>query len=257
MKMLSIRSLRRPEPLAFPGLRAVAPAVAALALFAMPAIGDQPDPRDTSLRPMERLEALLERVRTEQKAIETLESRFVQRKESVFLSAPAVSSGTFSYAAPDSVRWEYERPDPISLLVTGDEMVTWFHDLEQVERMHVGRHSQRVLEYLGAGSSIDSLLQYFTVSLEVPADPAEPYRLALEPRFDRVAKRLAGMSVWIDSQLYLPVRLRLAEGDGDVTEYEFSDFAVNRGLPDDRFVLDLPPNATVRTISAEQQSGAR
>ncbi|MGB6362463.1 MAG: outer-membrane lipoprotein carrier protein LolA, partial [Thermoanaerobaculia bacterium] len=182
---------------------------------------------------------------------------FVQFKESSMLVEPVEANGVFSYAAPDQVRWEYMQPNPISLLIQGDEMTTWYRDLDQAEKVQVGRQSQKVLEYLGAGSTMDDLLEYFTVTLTLPRDTTQPYMLELNPRFARVAKRLQGMALWIDAERYLPVRLRYVEADGDVTDYTFRNFRVNRGLPDNRFELEIPSGVDVRLIDLNHRAGLR
>ena len=46
------------------------------------------------------------------------------------------------------------QPTPITLLIQGDEMTTWYKDLDQAEKVQVGRQSQKVLEYLGFEASL-------------------------------------------------------------------------------------------------------
>ena len=207
-----------------------------------------PDPRDSSLAPSQRLEALLDRMRFEHERLATLEAEFVQHKKSVMLLEPSRSSGVFSYAAPNQVRWEYLDPNPISLLITDDEMMIWYRDLERAERAGVGKQSQRILEYMGASASMDKLLRYFSVSLRVPESVLDPYVLRLSPRYERVAKRIQELETWIDSKSFLPLRLRYVEGDGDVTEYEFSNLRINEALPEGRFELDIPESVQVRGV---------
>lgn len=216
-----------------------------------------PDPRSADLQPAERLPLLLERVRLAHADLRTLEARFAQLKDSSLLIEPMEARGTFSYAAPDRVRWEYERPDPISMVIRGDEMTTWYQDIGQAERVHVGRHSQRIVEYLGAGSSVARLLEYFSVALVSHKDLREPYRLELTPRYARIAKRLREIVVWIHSDTFLPVRLRYVEADGDTTEYRFSDFRINSDLPASRFEIDLPAGVALREIDLGQRTAMR
>lgn len=216
-----------------------------------------PDPRDPALAPGERLGALVERMRLEQEGLETLQADFVQTRESSMLLEAAEATGTFFYAAPDRVRWEYRTPDPISMVIAEDRMTTWYRDLDRAEQVDVGRQSQKVLEYLGAGSSLGTLVEYFDVELHRPQDGAAPLELALVPRFERVARRLAGMSLWIDPEIFLPVRLRYVEADGDVTDYRFSNFRLNGEIPDERFELELPESVAVRRIDLDRRGGRR
>jgi len=221
-------------------------------------VGEDPrDPRDPGLAPAERLDVLVERMRREQESLQTLQADFVQTKESSMLLETAEATGTFYYAAPDRVRWEYRTPDPISMVIADDRMTTWYRDLGRAEQVDIGRQSQKVLEYLGAGSSLGTLLEYFDVKLHQPQEPSAPLELELEPRFERVAKRLSGMSLWIDPQLFLPVRLRYVEADGDVTDYRFSGFRLNGEIPDERFELDLPDSVALRTIDLSRRGGRR
>src|SRR4029450_560191 len=151
--------------LAVPGFAAKAPRI--------------PDPLAPGLTGPQRLDALVERVKYEQRQLKTLEARFTQQQESSMLTAPEESKGVFSYAAPDRVRWEYLSPNPISVVIRGDEMTTWYHDLKRAETLRVGRYSSQVFKYLGASGSLQTLLQYFTVKLKLPEKKGDAYRLEL------------------------------------------------------------------------------
>jgi outer membrane lipoprotein-sorting protein len=230
----------------------VAALAAAFAAAAAPAEA-LPDPRDPKLSGTQRVEALIGRVKAEQAKIKTLEAAFTQRQESSMLIEPDVSQGVFSYEAPNAVRWEYTTPKPISVVIDGEQMLTWYRDLGRAERLKVGRYSNQVLKYLGASGSFDTLLDYFRVKVAFPDDRRSPYRIELTPRYERIARRLSSMVVWVDPERYLPVRMRYVGGDGDVTEYEFRDLKVNARIPAERFEMDLPANVEVREIDLARQ----
>jgi outer membrane lipoprotein-sorting protein len=235
-------------------VRRLALALALMAGLASPALAGTavPDPTDSSLAPAERLRALIDRVKLEQSRLETLEADFVQRQESAMLVEPEESRGVFSFAAPDRVRWEYRTPTPISVVIDGREMTTWYRDLGRAEQIHVGRYSNQVFKYLGASGSMQTLLDYFRVTVRFPEQPSEPYALELVPRYERIAKRLQSMPVWLDPARYLPVRLRYVAADGDVTDYTFEDLKVNGDIPDDRFELRLSEGVKLRRIDLDR-----
>ena len=220
-------------------------------LLAVPAFAADrkvPDPLASGLTGPQRLQALVDRVRLEQQKLKTLEARFVQQQESSLLAEPEESSGLFSYAAPDRVRWEYQSPTPITVVVRGDEMTTWYRDLKRAETLKIGRYSNQVFKYLGASGSLDTLLQYFVVKLALPKANGEPYRLELIPKYPRIKKRLRTMTLWIDAERFFPTRLKYVEADGDVTEYRFTDLKMNPKIPGDRFVLNLPKGVDTKVI---------
>lgn len=224
--------------------------MALTALSAAPALAAPkvPDPSAPGLSGSQRLQALLDRIRLEQQKLETLEARFVQHQESAMLAAPEESTGVFSYAAPDRVRWEYQQPSPITVVIQGDRMTTWYRDLRRADLVKVGRYSNQVLKYLGASGDMQALLDYFTVKLAMPAKPGDPYRLELVPRYARISKRLKSMTIWVDPELFFPTRMRYVEADGDTTAYEFRDLKKNAPIPAERFVLKLPKEVETRTI---------
>jgi len=228
-------------------------ALVALAIAA-PAIAGKttplPDPDTPGLSVSQRFEALVDRIKLEQKQLATLEADFVQEKASEFLAAPEVSRGSVTFAAPDKVRWEYKTPKPISLVIRDDEMLTWYQDLGRADKVKIGRLSSQVFQYMSASSSLDSLLRYFRASVTFGAG-SEPFKIELVPRFARVARRLASMTLWVDRAHFLPVRVRYVEPNGDVTEYRLDNLRVNGPVPADRFALVLPEGVEVRVIDLE------
>jgi outer membrane lipoprotein carrier protein len=229
----------------------------ALLILALPCLAADrklPDPKAPGLDGNARLKALVDRVKVEQSHLKTLEAKFTQTQKSAMLVAPETSTGSFSFAAPDRVRWEYTSPNPISVVIKGDQMTTWYHDLKRADLLKVGRYSNQVFKYLGASGSMDSLVEYFTVRLSAPPKKGAPYQMELIPRFSRISKRIKSMTLWIDDESFLPVRLRYVEADGDATEYKFSEMKKNAEVPEDRFVLKIPKGVETRVIDLGQQS---
>lgn len=212
------------------------------------AAGDPPDPDAPGLTTSQRFEALMARITYEQERLRTLEARFVQRKESELLLEPEEIRGTFSFEAPEKMRWDYEAPADMVVLVRGGEVLTWYRGLGRVERLDVGRQGDQVLRFLGAGASLETLQRYFTISATFPADASEPYLLRLEPSTSRVARRVRSMTLRLDRQLLVPVYVRYDEPGGGVTELRFEDVRVNAVLPDDRFELELPEGVDERVV---------
>jgi outer membrane lipoprotein-sorting protein len=211
-----------------------------------------PDPEAPGLALPERSSALINRIQIEQKALESLEADFVQLRESEFLTQAEESRGRFAYRAPDRVRWDYVTPKPVALVLDDKEMLTWYQDLGKAERVKVGRVSSQVFRYLNASGSLENLMKYFAVTITFSKVPGEPYRLELQPRYARIKKRLSGMTIWIDRKLFLPVKVRYVESNGDTTEYRFESLRRNEPIPDGRFELALPPGVEVKEVDLDR-----
>lgn len=222
-------------------------------LLAAPLVAQTPDPDAEGLSGSERLAALVARIQEEQAALRSLEATFTQRKESALLLEPEVSEGQVSYQTPDRVRWELSEPSPTVVVIRQGEMLTWYQDLGRAEVLHVGRQTDQILQYMTIGSSLETLKQYFTVIVRFP-DGDAPYDIELEPRYERVRKRLAGMRIKLDRKLFVPVELHYTEADGDTTELHFSDIRVNQDLPAERFETALPEDVEVREIHLGEES---
>lgn len=212
---------------------------------------DLPDPRSPDLGPEQRFDALAERIHHAQSELRSLEARFVQRKESDLLLEPEVSEGTFVFVAPDRVRWDFTVPAETTVVVRGQEMLTWYRDLGRAERVHVGSQADRMLQLLGPGSSLAALQRYFSVSAAFPKDVEAPYRLELKPRISRMGKRIRKITLHVDPQLFVPVRVSYEEPGGQTTELHFEDLQVNGEIEDERFKPVLPDDVEVKTIDLE------
>lgn len=225
--------------------------VVTIGLFggAVAAERDANDPADTRLSQSERLEALVERMKLEQRGIVTMQAAFRQKTSSEMLLAPEEAEGVFYYHAPDRVRWEYHSPTPKVILITGDQLLTWYQDLGRAELRHVGRYSDAVFKYLGASGSLEALRDYFDLTVTWPGTSDDPYRVRLQPKYARVERRLKQMSIAIDGRLFMPTELKYLEPQGDETEYEFSDFRINEEIDDGRFDVKLPAGVEVRVVS--------
>ncbi|MEM1177864.1 MAG: outer membrane lipoprotein carrier protein LolA [Acidobacteriota bacterium] len=191
---------------------------------------------------------MITRIEYEQARLETLRSDFEQRKESELLLEPEVSKGRFWFQSPDAIRWDFAEPDETQVVVSGGTMLTWFKNQGTAEKVDVGGKADRVMEYLSATNSLETLRRYFHLQVVFPKDVSAPYRLDLKPRFRRVRKRLEAMQIHLDRQGYFPVYVKYVEPGGDQTEFHFRDVEKNVELEVGVFDLELPSDVEVRAV---------
>ncbi len=214
---------------------------------------EPPDPEADGLRLSQRLELLIERIKYEQASLESMQATFEQRKESELLLEPEVSKGDFWYRAPDRVRWDFIEPNDTRVVITDDSMLTWYRDLNRAEKVNVGGQADRVMQYLSASNSLETLQQYFDLQVVFPKDKDAPFKLELKPRFARVEKRIKAMGMHIHRTGYYPTYIRYVEPNGDLTELHFNNVVINEGIEDQTFTIDLPESVEVRVLELDKK----
>ncbi len=65
------------------------------------------------------------------------------------------------------------------------------------------------------------------------------------------------MSLWIDRTLFLPVRVRYVEANGDTTEYRFDRLRLNGDIPPARFELAIPQEVEIRVVDLDRGRDAK
>lgn len=226
-------------------LAAVALVAAASPLVAL-------EPIHPSLRGSEKLNALINRVSEAQRSAETLSARFEQRRESRLLLDPVVSRGHFFFAAPEAVRWEYESPRAMTVLVANGSVITYRPGEGRAERVAVGRSQRRFMRFFSATQPLAELREHFDFTMRDPGGDGR-YELELRPTTPQIRRRLRAIHIEIDRERFLPMVVAYDEPDGDTTRYVFSDVNVNSPLEEGLFSLDLP--AGVEVVELRMRGG--
>ncbi len=193
------------------------------------------------------LEQVIKEVQKKQATIKTLQAEFRQEKELALLSSKQSSKGTFAYAKPDKVRWNYLEPNPVTMLIAGGKLTTYYPKLGRAESLEVGRFQDRIFKYMGAGSAIDELATYFNFRF-TDRKGEKTWKLELDPKTTQVARRVRNITIWIDKESYLTSKFEYVEGDGDTTRYEFENIRINAPVPPDTFELNLPSEIKVERM---------
>lgn len=169
------------------------------------------------------------------KSIKSISADFTQRKHMKILARPLVSNGRFSYAVPDSLRWEYISPVKSILLMHGGNIKRYNSSPEgYVEDSSVKLEAMRVV------------LQEITMWLNGRFDEnpnftaklvhGKPARIILSPReaggistiIQRIELKLSLKPGIIDS-------VTIFESENAYTVIEFLNPGLNLVIPDSVF----------------------
>ncbi len=221
--------------------------VACFFVAVTPALAQQPLPQGVG--GLEKLSLIVTRVSEVQRATRTLTAEFEQRRTSHLLREPSTSRGRMYFKAPDLIRWEYEAPRAMTVLLAGGAATTYRPAEKRAERVEFGRIQRRVLRFLGAGEPLEELRRYFSFTFRDPG-PVGPYVLELDPTAIQIKRRISSLVVIIDRDQFVPVGFEYTERDGDRTAYSFANIRRNEPIGDEFFELRLPDDVTVVELKA-------
>jgi len=197
----------------------------------------------------ERVEALMARAEYEQGRLRSLRAKFVQYQEGPLLLQPEETTGTLYFLSPERIRWDFEPPADTVVVLANGEMLTWYRALGEAERRSLkGGGGERLQRLLGAVPSLAELKRYFNLRVTFPADPEAPYRLDLDPRSARVARRIVSVRLDLHRTFYVPVFVRYEEASGGVTEIRFHHLEVDGEVGEELFTPELPPGVVLRRV---------
>ena len=160
------------------------------------------------------------------------------------LKAMAVTdtaSGKMMVRQPGKMRWEYQVPEPQTIITDGNDL--WIYR-PQENQVLVGKAPALFGDGKGAGflSNIKTVRKSFQITLE-PADEPTQYRLKLVPNkstVDLVAVRLD-----IIRQTFDLVTITTVNVYGDETRIELKNINFNNPPPETLFRFDVPQGADV------------
>jgi outer membrane lipoprotein-sorting protein len=192
------------------------------------------------------LPELLQKFNERQQAVQSLTAAFTERKDLSLLAKPVVSNGTFLYAKPARIKWEYSAPEPRVFLITEDRFLAYYPNQKRAEEVPLSKLAgRRVFRVFGIGQTSEDLQKFFDISQADPGDEKDCYLLVLTPKRRRVKDRLQLVRFWVDSKTYLPRKLEYLESDGDSTLLSFANIRLNPEIAENRFDVDIPKDVQI------------
>jgi outer membrane lipoprotein-sorting protein len=147
------------------------------------------------------------------------------------------------------MRIEITKPDPKTILRTGDSLFIFTPKIKRVEEYNLGKHRSMVDQYLrlGFGTKSQDMLRSFDINMtgEEEIDHRKSFMLELTPKSDEVRKQITKIQMWIDPSSWLPVQQKFFEtGGGDYFLVKYSSMMKNLKINDAKFKQDWPKDAT-------------
>ena len=143
------------------------------------------------------------------------------------------------------MRIEIQKPDPRTILRSGDSLFVYTPKIKRVEEYDLGKNRAMVDQYvlLGFGTKSQNMLKSYDVKLtgEEQLDGKKTFVLELTPKSDEVRRQITKIQMWIDESSWLPIQQKFFEtGSGDYIQFHYSEVMKNLKINDSRFKQDWP-----------------
>lgn len=147
------------------------------------------------------------------------------------------------------MRIDFSKPEPRTILRTGDSLFIYNPKIKRVEEYDLGKNRSMVDQYvrLGFGTRSEDLKKSYevTVSGEQDLDNKKVVVLELTPKSEQIRSQISKIEMWIDEASWLPLQQKFYEtGSGDYILFHYSNFMKNLKISDSKFKQDWPKDVT-------------
>jgi outer membrane lipoprotein-sorting protein len=175
-----------------------------------------------------------EQIRRESAQVQSIQARFIQKKQMKILSRPLLSEGGFFFQAPASVRWEYTAPVKSILLMKGGALKRYIYSGGGFTEEAGGRipAMEIVMQEISAwlhGQFDQS--QYFTATLVNHPAPG----IILTPKEKSFARLIKRIELTPSEQPGVLKSILIVEDEKTTTLFEFRNVRVNQPIPESVF----------------------
>jgi outer membrane lipoprotein-sorting protein len=148
------------------------------------------------------------------------------------------------------LRIDFIKPDPRTILRTGDNLYIYTPKINRVEEYNIGKNRVTADQYLalGFGTKSENLRKNYQVSLvdEEELDGRKTAVLELIPNSEEVRKEIPKIHMWVDEASWLPLQQKFFEGSsGDYFLSRYRNLMKNLKIQDSRFKPDWPKGTKV------------
>ena len=160
--------------------------------------------------------------------ITSIQADFTQEKHLKILARPIISTGTFLFQAPDSLRWEYRTPVPSILLMHKGTIKKFIQRSGKlVEDPGMGLDAMQVVL-----TEISNWLDgRFTDNGMFSVSFPDKQTVLLTPKNQAMAGLISSITLKLAEQKGLLDSVIISEGPGSFTAMSFSNRVLNQKIP--------------------------
>ena len=147
------------------------------------------------------------------------------------------------------MRIEFTKPEPRTILRTGNSLFLYNPKLNRVEEYDLGKNSAMVDQYirLGFGTKSEDLKKSYLVTFtgEEELDKRKAILLELTPKSEQMRGQITRIQMWIDEATWMPIQQKFYEtGSGDYILFHYTNALEDLKINESEFKQDWPKNAS-------------
>jgi outer membrane lipoprotein-sorting protein len=194
------------------------------------------------------IDSVLERMDKSAADFRSLTADIEQDKYTEVVKDTSVETGQIFVRRDQKMRIELTKPDPKTILRTGDSLFIYTPKIKRVEEYNLGKHRAILDQYmrLGFGTKSQDLRKSYDITLtgEEEIDHRKTLLLELTPKSEEVRKQITKIQMWVDESSWLPIQQKFFEaGGGDYFLVKYSNMMKNLKISDSKFKQDWPKEA--------------
>ncbi len=174
----------------------------------------------------------------------SLSADLERTKVTVVVNDKSTESGKIFVRRDEKMRIEMTKPDPRTILRTGNALYIYNPKINQVDEYDLKKYKTTVDQYLllGFGTPGSSLKKSYEVSLqgEELLDNHKVLVFQLVPKSDEARNQISKITMWIDESNWLPVQQKFLESGGDYFTIHYTNIVRNPKLSDNEFKSRWP-----------------
>src|SRR5215472_12298985 len=179
----------------------------------------------------------------------TLTADIEHQKYTAVVKDTSTETGHIFVRRDEKMRIEFNKPDPRTILRTGDSLFVFNPKINRVEEYNLGKNRALVDQYvlLGFGTKTDNLKKSYLVSFvgEEELDHKKTAVLELTPKSEEIRNQIIKIQMWVDEASWLPIQQKFFEaGTGDYFLFHYTNEMKNLQLGDGKFKQDWPKSVT-------------
>jgi outer membrane lipoprotein-sorting protein len=183
------------------------------------------------------------------KDFRSLTADIENQKYTAVVKDTSIETGQIFVRHDQKRRIEFTKPEPRTILRTGDSLFLYNPKLNRVEEYDLGKNRAMVDQYirLGFGTKSEDLKKSYlvTVTGEEDLDHRKAILMDLTPKADQVRSQITRIQMWIDEASWLPMQQKFYEaGSGDYILFHYTNVMKNLKISESKFKQDWPKNAS-------------